>query len=153
MATIWLTIVDMGNLGTKMEQGQNASGTVNSSTPLKNNTAANAPRNNAPANAPRNNAPANVPKNNTPNARKNNKPRNGARSPRLPEPEEGANAEAAIPNASVAATAGSNNNSRRSSNANSIEPEVDAVEVDPPTTGGRRRRKSRKGRKSRKSRK
>ena len=133
MATIWITIVDMGGNPSKME---------NAATPSRNN----APKSNAPKNnAPKNNAPKN-------NAPKNNTPRNnGASSPRLPEEEHEPNLEAGVGNVSVSGTVG-NNRSRRPSNANSVEPEVAAFEVDPLKTGGRRKsRKSRKARRSKRS--
>jgi len=140
MATIWITIVEMGGNPSKMENAPKN----------KVANAANASRNNT-ANAPRNNVPKpNAPK---PNAPKPNAPRNGANSPRLPEEEHEPNLEAGVGNVSVSGTVG-NNKSRSPSNANSVEPEVAAFEVDPesspPSTGGRRR--SRKGRKSRKAR-
>jgi len=151
MATIWIAIVDMGGNPSKME---------NAGTPPPKN---NAPKNNAPKNngAPKNNAPKNnAPKNNAPknNAPKNNAPKNngqrnnGASSPHLPEEEEEPDLEANVGNVSVTGTVGSNNRSRSPSNANAVEPEVNALEVNTPPTGGRRRsRKHRKGRKSRRS--
>jgi len=163
MATIWITIVEMGGNPSKMENTPKPNAPRNNAANSPRNNAANAPKPNAPRNnatnapkpnTPRNNAAnapkPNAPRNNAANAPKPNALRNGANSPRLPEEEHGHNLEAGVGNVSVTGTTG-NNRSRRPSNANSVEPEVAAFEVDPQTGGRRRSRKSRKSRRSKRS--
>lgn len=142
MATIWIDIIDMGGFGSKMERDTQLGGME--APPIRNNgaKASRLPGNiNLEANQSNQ---ANSPKiNNSSKATPN----------RISNNNYGTNVEAGLNlNTSVAATNNSSN-SRRPSNANAVEQELESIEVNNEQTGGKRKSKARKSRKARKARK
>ena len=149
MATIWIDILDMGGFGSKMERDAQLGGME--APPIKNNSSRinGAKASRLPGNINLEANQSNSPKTNnsskaTPNLLSNNN--------------YGRNVEAGLNlNTSVAATNNSNSNSisnsRRQSNVNLIDAEVEAIEINTEQAGGKRKSKARKTHKARKTRK